>query len=161
MFPHWGGSGLYPTRQNRQNRQNPSRGLCGLCIPQLAGFVDFVAAKAKVCGGSGVGVLNTARVTSEPLNLPPLLRGVVLIRQWRLGLRETSASGGCRNFLFIPHWGLGLSLAGSSPLWFGHRSILDSLTEAARDGGNGWALHRLRWPYQLHQRGVGVDRDWS
>ena len=47
--------------------------------------MDFVAAKAKVGGGSGVGVLNTACVASQPLDLSAFLRCVVFLCQPHFG----------------------------------------------------------------------------
>lgn len=57
-----------------------------LRIADAPGFVDLVAAKAKV-GGSGlsVDVLNAREIVPEPRHFPPLLRGVVFIRKPLLG----------------------------------------------------------------------------
>ena len=65
-------------------------GVFRLCIAHLAGFVDFVAAKAKVCGGGDVVLINTT-FPSALRHLSPVLSGVVFLRQPHL-----SAGADCK-----------------------------------------------------------------
>ena len=65
-------------------------GLLALRIAQLAGFVDLVAANAKVGGGGGgkaVVICNSFFWSTLPIlpNLAPLLRLVVFFREPHFG----------------------------------------------------------------------------